>query len=91
MEKPKEIPFWFTTGTTIFFVLLIISIVLFVVNFFTAVNYLFWFIIPSIVFEELFETCCYGFSNDLLANFIFVLVFWFAIGAIIGLLVDWFL
>ncbi|MBD3252319.1 hypothetical protein GF386_01160 [Candidatus Pacearchaeota archaeon] len=91
MKKPKKIHFWFITGTAIFFILLLMSIILLIVNFFIEINYLFWIIIPSIIFEELFETCCYGFSNNILANFVFILIFWFVVGAVIGLLVDWFL
>ncbi|MBU1103788.1 MAG: hypothetical protein KJ600_04500 [Nanoarchaeota archaeon] len=43
-------------------------------------NYLGWMILPSIIFEEVFERCCYAFSNNRVGNFAFVILFWFVVG-----------
>ena len=48
------------------------------------ISVLFWLIIPSIFFEEIFETCCYAFSDSYVINFLFALFFWFIVGAVLG-------
>lgn len=79
----KKIPHWILSGIIIFPVLIISGVVLFVLTL-GKFNILFAFIIPAIIFESLFETCCYAFSNNQAANIIFAVMFWFIIGAAIG-------
>jgi K+-sensing histidine kinase KdpD len=80
-----SIPFWVKTGILIIPFLIIIGIIL---HYFSkgTINSLFWLVIPAVIFEELFETCCYNFSNNQTGNLFFVLLFWFTIGAIIGII-----
>lgn len=52
------------------------------------VNVLFWAVIPSIIFEEIFETCCQAFSDNFIFNVLFVGIFWFGVGSLTGLLVE---
>ncbi len=46
--------------------------------------YFAWLVLPSIIFEELFEGCCYDFSNNLVFNLLFALLFWIVIAVILG-------
>lgn len=79
----KKLPTWFLQGIFIFPFLILISVVFFFLTF-GEFNILFWLVVPSIIFEEIFEGCCYTFSNNYLANLIFALIFWFVIGVLIG-------
>ena len=79
----KKIPYWILSGILIFPLLIFISLVLFI---FTQgkVSYLFWLVIPSIIFEELFEAYFYVLSNNQIANLVFAFIFWFSIGSFIS-------
>ena len=79
----KKLPDWLLSGILIFPVLIALGIIVFALTF-GKLNALFWVIFPSILFEELFETCCYSFSNNQIANLLFAFIFWFAIGAVLG-------
>lgn len=79
----QKTPTWILSGIMIFPVIIILGLILWVITW-GAFNALFWLIIPSIIFEELFETCCYVFSNSQIANLIFALIFWFVIGGLTG-------
>lgn len=76
----KNIPHWLLSGIIIFPVLIVFGVTAYVLTL-GKFNALFWLIIPSVIFEDLFETCCYFFSNSQLANLLFVLIFWSVIGA----------
>jgi len=82
----KKIPYWILSGIITILIIIIVGIILSLITF-GKFNYLFWLILPSILFEELFETCCYTFSNSQIANLIFALGFWFVIGSLVGLIV----
>ncbi|MFH1767384.1 MAG: hypothetical protein ABH826_04865 [Patescibacteria group bacterium] len=81
--KIKKLPSWILSGLAIFPVLIVLGIVLFALTV-GKFSILFWLIIPSIIFEELFETCCYVFSDSQVVNLFFALLFWFIIGAAVG-------
>ncbi len=74
----------FLLGLIVFPVLVVLGAVLhFVSN--GDVNALFWMVIPSVVFEELFESCCFEFSNCFIFNSLFVFLFWY----FTGILISW--
>jgi hypothetical protein len=83
----KKLPSWLISGVIIFSVLIVLGVILFIFTF-GKISVLFWLIIPSIFFEEIFETCCYAFSNSYVFNFLFALFFWFTIGAVLGWTTD---
>ncbi len=70
-------------GIIVFPVIIILNIILFILTL-GKINILFWLIIPSIIFEELFEKKYYVFSDNQIANIVFVLIFWFIVGASLG-------
>jgi uncharacterized membrane protein YphA (DoxX/SURF4 family) len=85
--KIKRLPYWLVSGVVIFPILIILGL------FFTfisggKVNVLFWAVIPSIIFEEIFETCCRAFSDNFIFNVLFVGIFWFGVGSLTGLLAE---
>ena len=79
----KKIPYWILSGIIIFLVIILAGLILSIMTL-GKFNFLFWLILPSILFEDLFENCCYTFSNDQIANLIFAIGFWFIIGSLIG-------
>ncbi len=83
----RKFSVWFLSGICIFPVLITSGIAL---NLITQgkVNLLFWMIKPSIIFEELLETHYAGFSDSKIANLVFILIFWFTIGALSGWIVK---
>jgi len=83
----KKLPNWLLSGIIIFPVIIILGFIFFALTL-GKFDILFWLIIPSIIFEEIFETCCYAFSNSYIANLLFALFFWFVIGAMLDWLVD---
>jgi hypothetical protein len=78
-----KLPYWVLSGIIIFPVLMILGVIFFTITL-GEFNILFWLIIPSIIFEELFETSYYAFSNSQVANLLFALIFWFIIGGTLG-------
>jgi len=85
--KVKNLPNWLVSGVVIF-PILIVSGLLFGLVSGGKVNVLFWAVIPSIIFEEIFETCCRTFSDNFIFNVLFIGIFWFGIGSITGLLTE---
>lgn len=85
--KIKSLPYWLLSGVMIF-PILVVSGLLF--GFITGgkISFLYWMVIPSIIFEETFETCCRTFSDNMIFNVLFVGIFWFGIGSLTGLLVE---
>ena len=79
----KKLPNWILSGIIIFPTLIVLGIIFFALTF-GKFNILFWLIIPSVIFEELFKACCYAFSNSQIANLLFALILWFIIGATVG-------
>ena len=79
----KKFPDWILSGIIIFPVLIVLGIILFVLTL-GKINILFWLVIPSVAFEQIFETFCYKSSNRTLANLLFAFFFWFIIGATEG-------
>ena len=47
-------------------------------------NLFLWIVVPSVIFEQDFESWAYNFSNNIPVNIVFVLIFWFVIGSLIG-------
>jgi len=82
--KWKMFPLWLKTGILIFPVLIILSLLL---GFFGG-NNLLWLVVPSIIFEKLFESCCTFIDDSLFLNVIFDLIFWFLIGAAVGKVIE---
>ncbi len=85
MTKFTKIPGWLKYGILIFPILIISFLILSLI---TSINPLSWMIIPAIIFEEVFESCCYPFSNNYIANLAFLIVFWFAIGSLLGMAIE---
>jgi len=85
MRWIRVLPSWVVSGIAIFPVLMVVGLLVGVA---TAgrIGVLFWLVVPSIVFEEALEASLTALSDDLLANALFALAFWFAIGAGVGLL-----
>lgn len=84
MGTIRQLPLWVRTGVMIFPPLILAGLVLQVVA--PASNcLLFWMIIPSIVFEEALEQHFYAASNSQALNLLFIVAFWFAVGALAGL------
>jgi len=79
----KKLPNWLLSGIFIFPVIFILGFIFFTFTF-GKFNILYWLIIPSVIFEELFETCCYTLSNNQIVNLFFALFFWFIIGGALG-------
>jgi hypothetical protein len=77
MEKKRE---WLVFGLLIIPVVIVVSLLIGL----ATDNYILWITLPSILFEQMFEKCCYAFSNNQIANFIFAILLWFLVGAAIG-------
>jgi hypothetical protein len=85
--KIKNLPDWLVSGVSIF-PILIVSGLLFGFVSGGKISALYWMVIPSIIFEEIFETCCRAFSDNMISNVLFVGIFWFGIGSLAGLLTE---
>jgi hypothetical protein len=79
----KKIPYWLLSGLMIFPILFVLGGILYLVSF-GKINFLFWMIIPSIIFEEILEENFYNLSNNLLLNILFIFLFWFAVATAVG-------
>lgn len=77
VKKHRE---WLVFGVLILPLVFILSLFIGLIT----ENYLLWLTVPSVLFEQMFEKCCEGFSNNQIANFIFAIFIWFVIGAAIG-------
>ncbi len=82
-----KLPGWLISAVIIFPVLAISGIALNLISL-GKIQLLFWMILPSIFFEELFETSYIAFSDSQFANLVFIIIFWFSIGAIIELITS---
>jgi len=69
-----KLPYWVLAGILIFPVLMILGVIFFTIRI-SEFNILFWLVMPSIIFEELFETSYYAFSNSQVTNLLFALIF----------------
>jgi hypothetical protein len=85
--KVKSLPNWLVFGVAIF-PILIVSGLLFGFISGGKISALYWMVIPSIIFEETFETCCRAFSDNLIFNVLFIGMFWFGTGSLTGLLAE---
>lgn len=83
----RKLPTWLMSALIIIPVVALIGVALFLIST-GQINMLFWIILPSILFEQLFETSFYAFSNSQLANLVFVLLFWSFIGASVGWIIS---
>ncbi len=83
----SNLPYWLVSGIAVFPVLIVLGLLIGLLSG-GNVNILFWAVIPSIVFEETFETCCRAFSDNFIFNVLFVGIFWFGIGSLSGLLAQ---
>ena len=79
----RKLPGWFISGVIIFPVLAISGIALNLISL-GKIKFLFWMILPSIIFEELFENSFVLFSDSQFTNLVFIIIFWFSIAAITG-------
>jgi len=79
----SRLPSWLISALIIVPIVALIGIILYAISA-GQINFLFWIILPSILFEQLFETSFYAFSNSYLANLVFVILFWTSIGALVG-------
>ncbi|MDX2443362.1 MAG: hypothetical protein QNK30_06135 [Bacteroidales bacterium] len=82
-EVLSKLPSWLISALITVPIVALLGVVFYVLST-GQINFLFWIILPSILFEQLFETSFYAFSNSQLANLIFVLLFWSSIGALVG-------
>jgi hypothetical protein len=85
--KIKTLPYRLVSGVVIFPNLIVLGLLLGLVSG-GKLNILFWAVIPSIIFEEIFETCCRAFSDNFIFNVLFVGIFWFGLGSLTGLLAE---
>jgi hypothetical protein len=85
--KVRDLPYWLISGVIIFPILIVLGL-LFGLASGGRVNVFYWMIIPSIIFEETFEVCCWTFSDNLIFNILFIGIFWFGIGSLTGLLAE---
>ncbi|HUV42720.1 MAG TPA: hypothetical protein VMY36_02320 [Patescibacteria group bacterium] len=85
--KLKNLPYWLVSGVMIFPVLIVLGLLFGLITG-GKISILFWMVIPSIIFEEIFETCCRAFSDNFIFNVLFVGIFWFGIGSLTGLLAE---
>ena len=85
--KLKKLPLWLISGIAIFPLLTILGLILYVISL-GKVSFLFWMIIPSIIFEELFETHFYSLSNNIILNTLFIILFWFSLAAFLGVILK---
>jgi len=83
----RKLPTWLISALIIIPIVALIGVALFLISA-GQINMLFWIILPSILFEQLFETSFYAFSNSQIANLAFVLLFWSFIGASGGLIIS---
>lgn len=79
----SRLPSWLISALITVPIVTLIGIILYAVSA-GQINFLFWIILPSILFEQLFETNLYAFSNSYIANLVFVILFWTSIGALVG-------
>lgn len=79
----SRLPSWLISALITVPIVALIGIILYAVSA-GQINFLFWIILPSILFEQLFETNLYAFSNSYIANLVFVILFWTSIGALVG-------
>jgi len=84
----RKLPSWFISAVIILPVVALIGIALNIISA-GQINLLYWIILPSILFEQVFETSFYAFSNSPLANLLFVFLFWSSTGALVGWLTTW--
>jgi hypothetical protein len=87
MKNNKNCPLWLLGGIMALPVAAIEGLLLYL---FLGQNsyFLFWLITPAVVFEEFMEKFFYALSNSQIANFLFVFVFWFALGVLSGWLAS---
>ena len=81
----RKTPLWLISGILIFPVLGFTGLMLSWI-FSNEDLLLFWMIVPSILFEEIFEAKYSGLADNLTLNLIFILLFWFVIGGLAGFL-----
>ena len=81
----RKLPIYLLFGVMIFPILIVLGVVLWLITW-GGFNMLFWLIIPSVIFEELFETCCYFVADSQILNLVFALIFWFVIGVALSLI-----
>jgi hypothetical protein len=89
--KSKGCPQWLKAGLLTFPVVVSVSGILWVGSMFVSgkcFNFFTWLVLPSIIFEGLFEKCCYAFSNNPIYNLLFAILFWVIAGAAIGYLYE---
>jgi ABC-type transporter Mla maintaining outer membrane lipid asymmetry permease subunit MlaE len=85
--KIKDLSYWLISGVVIFPVLIVLGL-FFGLASGGKISALYWMVIPSIIFEETFETCCQTFSDNLIFNLLFIGIFWFGIGSLTGWLTE---
>jgi hypothetical protein len=83
----RKIPLWTISGIAIFPVLIITGLIINIITGYTR-RFFFWIIVPSIFFEQTFESCCPAIADSLILNILFVFLSWFFIGASVGFLIG---
>jgi hypothetical protein len=80
----KAIPGWLAGAVMVFPLLSIIGLCAWLTSS-GETNWLFWAVIPSVIWEEALEGVSTTLADSLALNFLFLLAFWLAAGALAGL------
>ncbi len=83
----KSVPGWLAAGVGVFPLLTVIGAIAWLVSS-GEINWLFWAIIPAVIWEHLLEDLSTTLADSAVLNILFLLVFWFAIGALAGLVAS---
>jgi hypothetical protein len=81
------LPVWVQAGFMFMAIIILISIVVGGVSYLFMTEPIGFFscsAIPSALFKKLFGNCCPDLVRNYMANCVFFIIFWFAVGAIIG-------
>jgi len=75
---------YLTYGFVIFPIITVYGLLM---NYFSdgKINYLFWAVIPSFIYEKILEPLSFILSKNLYLNSLFVILFWFITGLVIAL------
>lgn len=83
----KSVPGWLAGALAVFPLLPVIGAIAWLVSS-GDINWLFWAIIPAVIWEQTLEGLSTTLADSTVLNILFLLVFWFAIGALAGLVAS---
>jgi hypothetical protein len=80
----KAIPGWLAGAIVVFPLLPLIGLCAWLASS-GEINWLFWAVIPAVIWEEALEGASTAMADNLALNLLFLLTFWLAAGALAGL------